>query len=1262
MMIEKLKTLRGAGGGGKSGGSSGSASEAPNTLDSGSTASILDLISEGEILGLVNGDQSRFINGVSLQNPDGSYNFLGVTTAIQVGTPDQDYIPGFPDVENEVAVGLQFRHDTPVVQTITDPNTNRALVKIQIPALTYTSTSGSIGATGVEFQIWLQSNGGGYVLQTDKNIFGKTTSAYQCQYNVNLPAGGSPWDIKLVRVSADNPSLQLSNETWWASYTEIIDQKIQYADSAVVGTTINATQFGNSIPTRTFEIYGILLQIPSNYNPTTRVYTGIWDGTFKTAWSDNPAWVLYDLLTNSRYGVGSAVNAVSVDKFSLYTIAQYCDGLVPDGEGGVEPRFTFNGVINSVSDAYTVLKYIASNFRGMIYWASGLITATQDSPASISKLVSPANVIGGLFTYTGVSAKARFSVAVVSWWNPNDTYNQDVIAYEDPELLQIMGWKPQNLTAYGCTSRGQAYRYAKWYLDTQKYSTEVVVFRVSFDNADLLPGDVVGVSDPTYAGVRYGGRLVYSAVGTPLLDPSGNPILDPQGNPILDTGTPVYTLDAAVVLEVGQTYTLSCVMPDGSIQTEAITNPSDGTAQSIMTLVTPFSQNPVPGAMWTITASDISPRQFRVVGIKETAKNIWEITAVYYDPTKYARVEEDVTLTPPNFSLIPTGPLLPPSALSAVDYLYTTSGGIVAAEIALSWTPSPDPRVGSYQIQMSVPGSGFWENANPSVSYTPSVNLTGLAEGVYNFQVRAVSLIGTVSPWAFLSFNYLGLSAPPSDVTFFSVNNTGAQSTLTWDAVTDLDLAYYIIKYSPQITGATWGSATVLVANVPPSATSATVPTLIGTYLIAAVTASGVQSVNADLIVSNIGDLTQTNLIDTIEEDPTFGGVSTNCIVSSSQLSLTSALSPGTYTFAGSLDMGAIFTARVIPSVTAEGQLSSDDMSSWSTLSSVTVMDPSSPSEWNVGVQIRTTNNAPWVDASNLIAYPSTITDASWTKTHATAASGTVAAPDGNTTGATLTEDSTASTTHGLTQSQAFTSTDVYTLSVYAKAGTRSFIELMLPSAQFSSNPSCFFDLTAGVAGTPTGCTAVCTAVGNGWFRCSITATATATSSGSLSILMATSISVSSYSGGGVDLLYLWQAQLTQAAAAYSPTWGVWQDCVIGSYTCRAMQFQAILTSNDGITTPLISALAVEIDIPSRSTGAADVTTNGSGVSVITYTNAFFASPYVTIAGHNMATGDYWTITSKSATGFTITFYNAAGSPVVRTFDWNSTGFGNLIP
>ncbi len=956
------------------------------------------------------------------------------------------------------------------------------------------------------------------------------------------------------------------------------------------------------------------------------------------------------------------MNAASIDKFALYSIAQYCDGLVPDGSGGFEPRYTFNGVINTVDDAYTVLNYIASSFRGMLYWSAGLVTATADSPTAARKLVAPANVVGGTFTYTGTSAKSRYSVAIVSFLNPADSYNQDIVAYEDPDLIEIMGWKPQNIVAYGCTSRGQAYRYAKWYIDTQKYSTEIVTYRASYDNADVLPGQVIDVSDPSYAGVRYGGRLTsYSSAADTLMDPDGNDITDPNGNPITANVT-AFVLDQGITLESGQTYTLSCVMPDGTIQTAPITNPSDDTVQSVITTSTVFSLSPVAGAMWTVTASNLSPRQFRVVSIKDVAKNIFEIVAVYYDPTKYARVEENVIITPPNFSLIPQGTLAGPTSLSVKEYLYKATNGVVHSAVTLSWSPGKDPRISYYQIQMGRPTTGFWENTTPPTSTGASIDILGLSAGLYQFQVRAVSMAGKFSPWTYGEFTLNGLTAPPSDVTNFNINNSGSHSTLSWSGITDLNLSHYIVQYSSAIVGATWGASVLLVDQISPKATSVVVPTLIGTYLIKAVSTADKESTNADLIVSNIGDIIQDNIIDVLTEDSTFLGTKTNVELSGPNLRLTDPTQSGTYYFNNSIDMGGLYTARIVPGITALGDLISDTMSSWTTLSSLSFMAEADPSAWNTTIQVRTTQNDPWADASNIVNVSTDFADAAWTKTHSSVTADSTTSPDGTASADTLTEDNTASTTHSINESIAFTTGLPYTLSVYAKVKNRSFIELVLPSAAFSGNPTCYFNLTTGVAGTPSGCTATCTLLGNGWAHCTITATSTSSASGVFEIRMATDIATSSYTGDNASGVYLWQPQVTQAAAVYAPTWTAWGNVIIGDYTCRAFQFSIILDSLDGgLTTPLITNLSVTVDIPTRSERGVDITTNGGGVSAVTYGNAFLNSPGVTIAAHNMATGDYWTITGKTNAGFTITFYNSSNATVVRTFDWNATGFGKQL-
>lgn len=1056
---------KGGGKGGGGGGNSAPAKEAPNTLQSNTIARVVDAVSEGKIKGLVNGLKSVYFDDTPIENEDGSYNFEGVSIIEKLGTPDQSYIEGFPSVESEIGVGVEILKDIPVVRTIVDDEATSIRVKIQIPSMTsQSSTTGDLNGTSVQIRIDIRENGGDWetanlkLVSNPITISGKTTSTYETAYRVELPAGGAPWDIRVVRLSNNSTdSAQINNQTYWSTYTKIIDNKIAYVDTAVYGVEVNAKQFNQQVPARAYEIYGLEIQVPSNYDPETREYTGIWDGTLQVAWSDNPAWVLYDLLTNSRYGIGDSIDASQVDKYALYTIAQYCDELISDGQGSTEPRFTFNGVINTREEAYKVLNSIASTFTGMIYWATGLVAVSSDMPADPVKLVTPANVVEGDFNYTGSSLKSRHSVAVVKYSDPNDQYRPNVVLVEDVEAIRRYGWKAKEVTAYGCSSKSQAYRYGRWVLDNERNSTEVVTYKASFDHADLKPGDIVSIQDPTYAGIRYGGRIAV-------------------------TGTSSVTLDDEVELAGGETYSLSVVMGNGEIETSNITNTS-GEAHRVITLETPLTEEPKLGAMWTISGTDIAPRQFRVVSMTETEDNIFEISALLHDPNKYARVEQNLTLEDIPYSIIPTGEIKPAFGMSHEEYLYT-AGPNVRSGVTISWSASPDARVAFYELEMQRPDTGYFEVIGRTSG--TSLDIFDTPYGDYQFRVRAIDNLNNKSVYHTTSIEIQGLLNPPSNVTGFKISNISEQAQLSWTQVTDLDISHYVIKYTTALVDAQWGAGTVIVERIPKEATSVNVPTLVGTYMIKAVDTSGKESLNATSIVTNVKDIQQYNVVQTVTENPTFSGTKTNVQVVSSSLKLTDASQDGYYEFSNDVDLGGIFTARIIANVVANGEDSSNTIDKWLTLSGVPTLTTTDPSQWDVEIQLRRTDDDP----------------------------------------------------------------------------------------------------------------------------------------------------------------------------AGSPTWSDWEAFQIGDYTGRGFQFRAKLTSINENTTPNIAELGVTLDMKDRIESDDDVLTNGSGQSVVLFDRTFKVTPAIGVSAQDMATGDYFTISSKSSSGFTVNFYDDTDTGVQRTFDWIAKGYG----
>jgi predicted phage tail protein len=771
-------------GGGKGGdGAARAPVESPNTLHSPSWARVVDLLCEGEIEGLADFDvadanaalKSIFLNGVPVRNQDGSYNFKGVGAYGLAGTQSQEYIPGFTDVESEIAVAVEVTHATPIVRTVTDPNIDAVVVTVEVPQLYHVDDdgdppTGDMLPTSVEISIEVQSNGGGYVAQdlgSAATISGKCTKAYDRGYRIPLN-GSAPWDIKVSRVTLDNGSTSLQNQTFWKSYTQLIDQKLSYPNSALIGLEIPATQF-NSIPSRSYLVKGLRVKVPTNYDPATRVYTGSWDGTFKVAWTDNPAWCFYDLLTTSRYGLGKYIDAASVDKWGLYAIGQYCDELVPDGKGGTEPRFRCNLYLQSQQDAYRVVNDMASIFRAMAYWASGAVQLAQDSPADPEYLFTPANVIDGDFTYTSSAKRARHSVAIVSWNDPTNHYVATREYVTDEDGLAEVGYQPVEVAAFGCTSQGQAQRVGRWLLFTERLETETVTFKTGLEGALRNPGAIITIQDPYRAGKRLGGRIV-SATTTQI------------------------ELDADVAIEAGKTYSLSVLLPDGTVEEQAVS--SAPSTYRTLTLAAPLSVAPSAQAMWVLTVSDLVPVYYRVLSVTEDDDGTYQVTALRHEPGKYALVENGVKIQSPPTSVIPSS--LSPTNLVVSEALYKNTSGI-RVRLQASW--DQNPAATKYAVRWRQDG-GNWSNEElVDAHFWERLDVT---PGLYWVQVQAI-VAGLRTDSMKASYQVLGKTAPPADVTGLAAAVHPLSTTISWTEVADLDLDHYEVR----IGGTDWATATL---------------------------------------------------------------------------------------------------------------------------------------------------------------------------------------------------------------------------------------------------------------------------------------------------------------------------------------------------------------------------------------------------------------------------------------------------------------------
>ena len=747
----------GAGGGGKGGGGASArvAQEAPDSLRSKAYARVVDLISEGEIEGLVDGLQSVYLDDTPIQNADGTTNFSGVTLETRDGTQQQSYVPGFSSVENEVPVGVEIKASQPVVRSITDPDVDAVRIKVSVGQLTnQDTTNGDLNGSAVSFSIDRQVSGGGFVEVINDTISGKTTTKYQRSYYVPL-TGNGPWEIRVRRVTADSTSSAIQNKTYLDSYTEVVESKLRYPNSALVALRVDASQF-SAIPRRSYDMKLLRVRVPVNYDPGTRTYSGVWNGNFKIAWTDNPAWCFYDLVTSTRYGLGGYIPESQVDKWALYRVAQYCDQLVPNGLGGFEPRFTCNLYLQTREQAYKVVQDMASIFRGMVYWSGGAITVTQDAPSDAVYQFAPGNVVDGEFAYQGSSAKARHTVALVTWNDPDDFYRQKVEYVEDAAGIARYGIVQSDVVALGCTSRGQAHRVGKWLLFSEQSESEIVTFRTGLEGAVVRPGDIIKVADPVRGGMRLGGRIAAATASTVTLDQE---------------------------LPADLPWRLAVVLPNGTVE-ERLMGPVSGRT---LTVTIPFSSVPQVDAIWMLASSIIEPQLFRVVSVAERDPGVHEVTALAHNPSKYAAIEEGLALQPRSITVLSDIPP-PPTGLAMQESLYRVKDQAQVL-VQVSWTEVQTAI--AYRLSYRVAGGNFVSLPLTSANYA---EIRDAQEGQYEFSLRAIGITRKESIPATLSATVLGKTLPPSDVTGFTVQRRVSDLMIAWDELQDADLSGYEVR------------------------------------------------------------------------------------------------------------------------------------------------------------------------------------------------------------------------------------------------------------------------------------------------------------------------------------------------------------------------------------------------------------------------------------------------------------------------------------
>ncbi|EGS1684488.1 phage tail protein [Enterobacter cloacae] len=764
---------------GRKGGSSSSRTptEQPDDLQSVAKAKILVALGEGEFAGQLTA-KDIYLDGTALENADGSQNFSGVTWEFRAGTQAQKYIQGIPGTENEISVGTEVSSATAWTRTFTNTQLSAVRLRLKWPSLFKQEDNGDLVGYSVNYAIDLQTDGGTWQTVLNTSVTGKTTSGYERSHRIELPQAGSTWTIRLRKITSDANSAKIGDTMMLQSFTEVIDAKLRYPNTALLYIEFDSSQFNGSIPQIACEPRGRVIRVPDTYDPETRTYSGTWAGTFKWAWTDNPAWIFYDLVVSDRFGLGDRLTTANIDKWTLYQVAQYCDQMVPDGKGGsgTEPRYTCNVYIQERNDAYTVLRDFAAIFRGMTYWGDDQIVALADMPRDVDFTYTHANVIDGRFTYSSSTTKNRYTNALVSWSDPDNAYSDAMEPVFEQALVARYGFNQLEITAIGCTRQSEANRKGRWGILTNN-KDRVVTFNVGEDGNIPQPGYVIAVADRNLSGRDLGGRI--SAVNGRVL-----------------------TLDRA---------------PDASAADRMIVNLPSGVSQSRtiqsitgnkVTVTTAYSETPVAEALWVIESDELYAQQYRVITVTDNNDGTFTIVGANHDPDKFDRIDTGAIIDQRPVSVIPPGNQSSPANI-VISSFSVVQQNISVETMRVSWDQAQNAI--AYEAQWRR-NDGNWVNVPRSS--TTSFDVPGIYAGRYLVRVRAINAAEISSGWGYSEEKTLTgkVGNPPKPVGFIASENVVFGIELNWGfpANTD-DTLKTEIQYS--LTGAE--DDAMLLADVP---------------------------------------------------------------------------------------------------------------------------------------------------------------------------------------------------------------------------------------------------------------------------------------------------------------------------------------------------------------------------------------------------------------------------------------------------------------
>lgn len=748
-LLERATVIGGSKGGG---GSAHTPVEQPDDLLSIAKLKMLLAISEGEIQGDLTAQQI-YLNDTQLANDDGTYNFTGVIWDWRKGTQDQTYIQGMPEVDNELSVGVEVTQSVPWTRQYTNLNLDAVRIKLSLPVQYAYKNNGDMVGTVTQYAIDLSTDGGSWVTVVDASFNGKTTSEYQRDHRIDLPKASTGWAIRVRRITADSSSSKLINSFKVFSFAEIIDSKLRYPNTALLYIEVDASQFNGRAPKVTCKPKGRLVRVPTTYDPSSRTYAGAWQGDFKWAYTNNPAWIFYDLVLDKIFGMGNRVDASMIDKWDLYDIAQYCDQMVSNGAGGTEPRFTCNVFIQNQQDAYTVLKDIAAVFRGITFWGNNQIFVNADVPQvdsngnmDVDYVYHSSNIIDGFPTYAGGSYKNRYTSCNVSWSDPINHYSDTVEGVYDTDLVGRYGVNEMSLTAIGCTSQSEAHRRGRWaILSNAKDGT--VSFATGLEGYIPVPAEVIGIADPFRAGKDNGGRI--SAVNGLS-----------------------FTLDRAIDYAAGDRLVVN--LPDGTAQTRTIASISSD--KKTVRVNTAFKMTPAVGAVWAIDSDNLAIQYYRVTSVARNDDNTFTITGVEHDPNKYRYIDDGVRIEPAPITVTPISVLKAPTNIKISEVSFVEQG-LSVSTMQVTWDKVEGAI--SYVAQWRK-DKGDWVNV--SQTSAQGFSISGIYTGVYDVRVRAVNAAEVSSPWGYAESTSLNgkVGKPGTPVNFNASKDVIWNINLTW--------------------------------------------------------------------------------------------------------------------------------------------------------------------------------------------------------------------------------------------------------------------------------------------------------------------------------------------------------------------------------------------------------------------------------------------------------------------------------------------------